>query len=336
MNFRTILVLTVLVSPMPRTARAQGSLTPPAGAPAPVYKTLDQVEARTPMVAGQAGVTVDASGQITLSQPGSFFLTKNLVITAQNLAGLTVTSDNVTVDLNGYTVSSSAAPAGHAISLGASSNVIVRNGHIRGASFFGPGGVFSGIGWRSAVTGTGTGIRLCDLNIRGVADHGIEVPGSTVERCQVEICGKSGITAAQVFDSTVRKSRLSAIVATELVNNCTGESTENGSHGIDATGGIVQNSRGAAATTGNGINAQTVLNSKGESSVGQGIFCHIATNCHGTSTGGIGIQAITASYCIGHRPANGVGVSANTAIACTGMGAPAVTVQSPNKFLGTP
>lgn len=332
MKSKSLLSLTLL-SALTAGAFAQGSLTPPAGTPAPVYKTLDQVEARTPLTAGQTGVTVDANGQITINQPGSYYLTKNLVIIQQNLVGITVSSDNVTVDLNGFTVSSSAAPAGHAITLGASSNVIVRNGHIRGASNFGPGGLFSGIGWRSGVIGTGTGVRVSDLNIRGMANHGIEVPGSTVERCTVQICGNSGITAAQVLDSTAREIRLSAIVATDLVNNSTGQCRENGAHGIDATNATVQNSRGIAVN-GDGIHAQMVLNSKGEAAVGQGIFADIVTNCYGTSTGGIGLQAITATNCIGNRPgAGGVAISAQIAIACL---APAGIIQAPNKFHGTP
>lgn len=329
----TSILSIALLSALTSGAFAQGSLTPPAGPPAPVFKTLDQVEARIPLVAGQPGVAVDANGQVTISQPGSYYLTKNLVITTQTHVGITVSSDNVTLDLNGYSVSTAAAPAGHAITLGSSSNVVVRNGHIRSTSFFGAGGLFSGLGWRSGVIGTGTGVRVSDLNIRGVANHGIEVPGSTVERCTVEICGNSGITAAQVFDSTARECRLSAIIATDLVNNCTGQCRENGQHGIDATNGTVQNSRGIAVN-GDGIHAQTVLNSKGEAAVGQGVFASIATNCYGTSTGGIGLQAITASHCIGNRPgAGGVAVSAQIAIACL---APAGTIQAPQKHLGTP
>jgi hypothetical protein len=57
---------------------AQGSLTPPPGAPAPVMKSLDQVEARTPVVAGQPEVAINGSGTITISQPGSYYLTKNI------------------------------------------------------------------------------------------------------------------------------------------------------------------------------------------------------------------------------------------------------------------
>jgi hypothetical protein len=41
---------------------AQGSLTPPPGAPAPTMKTLDQIEARTPI----------SSAPFTISAPGSY------------------------------------------------------------------------------------------------------------------------------------------------------------------------------------------------------------------------------------------------------------------------
>src|SRR5215212_8783361 len=66
------------------TAHAQGSLTPPPGPVAPVMKSLDQIEARTPFVAGQPGVTL-TNGLYTITQPGSYYLTGNLTCT--NSAG---------------------------------------------------------------------------------------------------------------------------------------------------------------------------------------------------------------------------------------------------------
>ena len=43
-----------------------GSLTPPPGSPAPTMKSLDQVEARTPLVEGATGVSIiPGSGNIT-------------------------------------------------------------------------------------------------------------------------------------------------------------------------------------------------------------------------------------------------------------------------------
>lgn len=48
---------------------AQGSLTPP-GAPEPTMKTLDQIEARTPI----------SSAPFTIIRPGSYYLTTNLTV----------------------------------------------------------------------------------------------------------------------------------------------------------------------------------------------------------------------------------------------------------------
>src|SRR6185295_16428367 len=90
--------LTLLFStlnPQLSTALAQGPLTPP-GAPAPTMKTLDQVEART----------LISSAPFTISQPGSYYLTANLTVSSGN--AITIAASGVTLDLNGFTISSTA------------------------------------------------------------------------------------------------------------------------------------------------------------------------------------------------------------------------------------
>src|SRR6476619_6633553 len=72
---------------------AQGSLVPP-GAPAPTMKTLDQIEPRTAIT----------SLPITISNPGSYYLTGNVTATADGTA-ITIAADNVTIDLNTFTLS---------------------------------------------------------------------------------------------------------------------------------------------------------------------------------------------------------------------------------------
>ncbi|HEY1120852.1 MAG TPA: hypothetical protein VGE67_04595, partial [Haloferula sp.] len=69
MKTSSVVPFAILASAL--AAFAQGPLTPPPGAPAPLMKSLDQIEARTPLVAGQAGVAIDSNGTITISQPGS-------------------------------------------------------------------------------------------------------------------------------------------------------------------------------------------------------------------------------------------------------------------------
>ena len=74
-------------------AIAQGSLAPP-GAPAPMMKTLQQVEPRTPI----------SSLPLVITNSGSYYLIGNLTgISGTN--GITVRANNVTIDLNGFTLS---------------------------------------------------------------------------------------------------------------------------------------------------------------------------------------------------------------------------------------
>src|SRR6188768_715136 len=75
---------------------AQGSLTPPAGAPAPVMKSLDQIEARTPI----------SSAPFTITAPGSYYLIGNLSVSSGN--AIVIATNDVTLDLNGFTISSTA------------------------------------------------------------------------------------------------------------------------------------------------------------------------------------------------------------------------------------
>src|SRR4051812_21725528 len=86
------LLLSTLSFPL-STAFAQGSLAP-AGAPAPLMKTLDQLEPRTPI----------SSVPYTITNAGSYYLTTNLTATAGN-NGIIVSADHVTIDLNGFMLS---------------------------------------------------------------------------------------------------------------------------------------------------------------------------------------------------------------------------------------
>ena len=112
---------------------AQGSLTPP-GAPAPTMKTLQQIEPRTPLEAGSPGVSIGASGTVTISQSGSYYLTGNLTVTSGD--GIRITASGVTVDLQGFTIRSTLTTASsEGIDIDAA-RVSIYNGHIESGTIY--------------------------------------------------------------------------------------------------------------------------------------------------------------------------------------------------------
>jgi hypothetical protein len=123
---------------------AQGPLTPP-GAPSPSMKSLDQIEARTAI----------SSAPFNITTSGSYYLTQNLTVAAGN--AITISVSNVTLDLNGFTISSTESPAGSssAILLGSGlSNVTIVNGLVDGNVTY-SGGSYSGTGFGNGIAYTG-------------------------------------------------------------------------------------------------------------------------------------------------------------------------------------
>src|SRR5687768_1232856 len=107
MKTTRLLFLALLCAALP--AFGQGSLTPP-GSPGPTFKTLTQVEPRTPI----------ASLPFTISAPGSYYLTTNLT----GSTGISIRSSHVSLDLNGFAVTGSGAGSGtDGIDLGTNSSI---------------------------------------------------------------------------------------------------------------------------------------------------------------------------------------------------------------------
>src|SRR5262245_34532613 len=113
-----VLPLSIVNSPL--SARGQGSLTPP-GPPAPMMKTLTQIEPRTPI----------SSLPYIINTPGSYYLSTNLTSPGSG-NGITISSANVTVDLNGFTLQGVFGSNDGLYVSGTYTNLVVRNGVVTG------------------------------------------------------------------------------------------------------------------------------------------------------------------------------------------------------------
>lgn len=305
------------------TSFAQGSLTPPPGVPGPVMKSLDQIEARTPLIAGQSGVTV-ANGLYTITQPGSYYLIGNLTCTnTTGLSFITINANSVTLDLNGFTLFGTNGTQGIAIEANGY-GCRVFNGHIVAGTtqtngVFTPAGFSRGIETFTGHISRGPDSIISDITVRGTRGRGIWASiNSVVERCVVDTAGEEGIIAGNVRDCRSINTASDAISGGTVMNSvgkCVG--IGNGISGLGVEGNcLIQNSFGAAAS-GYGITASSgaVLNSRGLSASSIGLLAGAATNCRGESTSGVGLNATVANNCTGARP-GGTAINAKVANGC--------------------
>jgi hypothetical protein len=354
---KTKLLLPVIVSSfwLVHLAFSQGSLTPP-GAPAPTMKSLDQIEARTPI----------SSAPFTITQPGSYYLTTN--VTVSSGYAIAITANNVSLDLNGFTIASTApvASGDTAILLsGSRTNIAIRNGHISSGVTNNGTGVYggSGFGYGVAFSGFPYNVRVLGLSVSGCQYHGIYLGynSTVVESCVVNTVGAYGIQAQTVSDSTANDCGTTAIsantanncvgsvsgngsgvYATAAANNCYGNSDGNG-YGLNVLGNA-QNCYGTSSG-GTGLYAYTAQNCYGYSNdLGDGVYARSAQNCYGYSINGSGVRTLTgvALNCIGFSNGSGYGVQATTAIGCygaslsgTGLGAFIANVCTGDTVTGT-
>jgi hypothetical protein len=299
---------------------AQGPLTPPpgddpnlgplnaltpGGAPQATMKTLHQVEPRTPLAAGQPGVTQEANGGFTINVRGSYYLTTHLEVASGN--GITILADRVTLDLNGFSItSSSAAVSGHAIEVsGFHPSLTVRNGFIAGGTTVTPGvgGVvpmsYTPRGFSSGVLSNTTGpagsvyiATVEDLDVRGCADKGIWVTGGKYRNCTVDGCGGIGLAGAMAADCSVARCGGAYALYSDVVTRC--EVLSNNGDGVQAH---AVDQSAAFQNGGIGFKASLVTNCKAETNVGYGIDAETVRDCISADNIGIGIRGTVVANC---------------------------------------
>lgn len=102
-----------------------GDLNPPAGPVMETMKPLDEVEPRIAVNAENTPTLGNAA--FSISQPGSYYLTSDVVVAAGQNAIAIVTSD-VTLDLNGFTIRGVPGAQNGIVTTGFPRNIEVRNG----------------------------------------------------------------------------------------------------------------------------------------------------------------------------------------------------------------
>ena len=117
-GFTVSVTVAVLFAFPVRTARAQGPLAP-SSSPSAIFKSLQEVEPRTPI----------SSLPFDISESGSYYVVSNLTGQA-GTNGITITTDDVTLDLLGFSLVGGPGTADGICVPTPQANVTIRNGSV--------------------------------------------------------------------------------------------------------------------------------------------------------------------------------------------------------------
>ncbi|MBL0869568.1 MAG: right-handed parallel beta-helix repeat-containing protein [Phycisphaerales bacterium] len=274
-----------------------GPLTPPPG---PVTSTPG-AEARIAINA--TNTPGDATAKFIITQPGSYYLTGNIDVSAvTNTSGIRIAANDVTVDLNGFIIKGTSGNTQPLILVAGSGigtnkgNVTIRNGTVRD-------GGSDGI---NSLTNAAETVRLYDIVSRNNLGSGFQLTNrSFVQNCVAQNNNSLGFNATSASNCTFLDCTADANANTGLaagnaanVRNCL--STANGAFGITVgpssavASCVVRGNFGTEIVSGN---ACTITNCTADNfgTSGSGLVlgdnCAI-TNC--TAVGGSGSVGFSA------------------------------------------
>jgi hypothetical protein len=260
-----------------------GPLNPPAGPVTSTYKTLNEVEPRTPI----------SSLPFVISQPGSYYLTGNLNLAGTTQDAITVNASNVTVDLNSFSISGGRS----GVVVGSSvQSVTIENGGIRDVA-------------ASGITRTGNASNSSDMSVRAVSvsnagDFGILVGRQAfVQDCDVRGArvGIAGGFASRFQNCTIGQSRIQGFEAEDgsIVERCTVLDTQGGPAsgvGFRLGFGTVASECNAYNNTGVGFSLETNVLVRASTAFGSGSHGFTVTfagsrieNCNANNNTGSGV-----------------------------------------------
>jgi parallel beta-helix repeat protein len=254
-----------------------GPLNPPAGPVNSTYKTLQQVEPRRPI-----------SGAIAINEPGSYYLTQN-ISSPGSIDTITVLADNVTIDLNGFTISGGRTGVNVSLFLPFNS-VTIMNGTIAATS---GSGIFAG-----AFDDIPFGLTIRNVKVINPTDLGIDTGrGSIIENCYVR-GGAIGIRAgfsSRVSGCTVEFARDAAfsISGGSTITDCLAVGVDNGNNAGDGfLIGAGSTARGLTSRSNAGFGAKfdnectisdSTFSNNGNAGVRLSAYCRLASSTISTN-----------------------------------------------------
>ena len=255
-----------------------GDLNPPAGPVAPTMKTLDEIEARTPI--NLTNTPGDADSLYKITAPGSYYLTGNVqaqVFSSKH--GIEIASNGVTLDLNGFDL------------VGV------------------PGmGLFDGV---NVTLDNLVNIAVINGSIRDWGDEGIDLNFTSARNCRVERVRVSGNTTG----NGIRLGAGSAVIDCSVYNNSIGILTNAGCTILNCTVSSNSGSGISTGTTATIANCSVYLNGGG--GIGTSSGANIA-NCASFNNAGLGISAgvgSTISACTASgNGSSGISISSGGAV----------------------
>ena len=238
-----------------------GPLDPPAGPVTPTYKTLSEVEPR--IAVNAANTPGDADSVFKISQPGSYYLTRNIA-GAAGKHGIEIASAGVSIDLMGFDVLGAPGSLdGVTVTAAAPRGINLSNGHVRG---WGQDGV-------DLLTGNASGSGVTNVQASDNGGAGLAAGSTTVLRS----CTASGNISAGIITGP-----------TCTLRDC---SASFNAVGINAGAGSAVSNCTAANNTGTGIKtgASCVVSgcsafSNGGDGISVDMGCEVAGNASHRNT----------------------------------------------------